>query len=161
MYLSFCPFRVAETPLFHSFYGINLNQNVVLAQIGFDGKSGTEWNRLFKISTGNLIITALGFVPGTSASLYLSVPMSSECFVTRLLCFNLDYRSFGTKVDPNPGLLNGRPFPCVLTQSSSASDHLHDLQVGVLAGKFHELSKAAFIVCFAFLQFFFNFGANT
>ena len=47
------------------FYGINLNQNVVLQQIGFDGKTGTPWNRLFRISIGNLIITALGFVPGT------------------------------------------------------------------------------------------------
>lgn len=47
-----------------SFYGINLNQNVVLQQIHFDGSSGSPWTRLFKIATGNLIITALGFVPG-------------------------------------------------------------------------------------------------
>lgn len=47
-----------------SFYGINLNQNVVLQQIGFAGKTGTAWERLFKVSTGNIIITALGFVPG-------------------------------------------------------------------------------------------------
>ena len=47
-----------------AFYGINLNQNVVLQEIGFDGKSGDPWTRLFKIATGNLIITALGFVPG-------------------------------------------------------------------------------------------------
>jgi PHS family inorganic phosphate transporter-like MFS transporter len=47
-----------------SFYGINLNQNVVLQQIGFDGSSGTPWERLFKIATGNIIITVLGFVPG-------------------------------------------------------------------------------------------------
>jgi hypothetical protein len=46
------------------FYGINLNQNVVLQQIGFDGKTGTPWEKLFNISTGNIIITALGFVPG-------------------------------------------------------------------------------------------------
>lgn len=46
------------------FYGINLNQNFVLQQIGFDGSTGSPWNRLFKISTGGLIITALGFVPG-------------------------------------------------------------------------------------------------
>jgi PHS family inorganic phosphate transporter-like MFS transporter len=46
------------------FYGINLNQNVVLQQIGYDGKAGTPWHRLFKISTGGMIITALGFVPG-------------------------------------------------------------------------------------------------
>lgn len=47
-----------------AFYGINLNQNVVLQQIGFDGSEGTPWEKLFKIATGNLIITALGFVPG-------------------------------------------------------------------------------------------------
>jgi hypothetical protein len=46
------------------FYGINLNQNVVLQQIGYDGKEGTPWHRLFKVSTGGMIITALGFVPG-------------------------------------------------------------------------------------------------
>ncbi|KAL0576628.1 hypothetical protein V5O48_005358 [Marasmius crinis-equi] len=50
--------------LFYSFYGINLNQNVVLQQIGFDGKSGSPWERLFNVSTGGIIITALGFVPG-------------------------------------------------------------------------------------------------
>lgn len=48
-----------------SFYGINLNQNVVLQQIGFAGKSGAPWTRLWDIAIGNIIITALGFVPGT------------------------------------------------------------------------------------------------
>ena len=47
-----------------AFYGINLNQNVVLQQIGYDGSSGTPWNRMFKVSTGNMINTVLGFVPG-------------------------------------------------------------------------------------------------
>ncbi|KAF8202598.1 phosphate transporter [Mycena galopus ATCC 62051] len=47
-----------------AFYGINLNQNVVLEQIGFAGKTGTPWEKLYKISTGNTIITVLGFVPG-------------------------------------------------------------------------------------------------
>jgi PHS family inorganic phosphate transporter-like MFS transporter len=51
-----------------AFYGINLNQNVVLEQIGFDGSSGTPWEMLFKIGTGNIIITALGFVPGYYAT---------------------------------------------------------------------------------------------
>lgn len=46
------------------FYGINLNQNVVLQQIRYGKKEGTPWNRLFKISIGGMIITALGFVPG-------------------------------------------------------------------------------------------------
>ncbi|KAF7357126.1 MFS inorganic phosphate transporter [Mycena sanguinolenta] len=54
-----------------AFYGINLNQNVVLEQIGFDGKTGTPWEKLFKVSTGNIIITALGFVPGYWATVLL------------------------------------------------------------------------------------------
>lgn len=33
--------------------------------------------------------------------------------------------------------------------------------MGILAGKFYTLGTVGFIVCFAFLQFFFNFGANT
>ncbi|KAG2123088.1 major facilitator superfamily domain-containing protein [Suillus clintonianus] len=47
-----------------AFYGINLNTNVVLTEIGYAGKSGTAWEKLFKVATGNIIITALGFVPG-------------------------------------------------------------------------------------------------
>ncbi|KAF8137133.1 major facilitator superfamily domain-containing protein [Boletus edulis] len=47
-----------------AFYGINLNQNVVLQEIGYASKKGTAWEQLFKYSTGNVIITVLGFVPG-------------------------------------------------------------------------------------------------
>lgn len=57
--------KANEADASHSFYGINLNQNVVLTQIGFGGKTGSDWEKLFKISLGNLIVTALGFVPGT------------------------------------------------------------------------------------------------
>ncbi|KDR70726.1 hypothetical protein GALMADRAFT_127617 [Galerina marginata CBS 339.88] len=107
-----------------AFYGINLNQNVVLQQIGYDGSTGTPWNRLFKISTGGMIITALGFVPGYYASI-------------------LTIEILGRKWIQIQGFL------------------LAALFLGILAGNFHSLSKPAFIVCFAFLQFFFNFGANT
>lgn len=107
-----------------AFYGINLNQNVVLQQIGFDGSSGSDWERLFKIGIGNLIITALGFVPGYYATV----------FTIEIL---------GRKWIQIQGFL------------------LAALFLGIMAGMFHTLSTAAFIVCFAFLQFFFNFGANT
>lgn len=50
--------------IYYSFYGINLNQNNVLEEIGYAGTTGTAWENLFKISTGNIIITVLGFVPG-------------------------------------------------------------------------------------------------
>lgn len=58
-------------PNVHRFYGINLNQNVVLQQIGFDGSVGTPWENLFKIATGNIIVTALGFVPGNLSDFYI------------------------------------------------------------------------------------------
>ncbi|KAI0088458.1 MFS general substrate transporter [Irpex rosettiformis] len=107
-----------------AFYGINLNQNVVLQQIKFDGSSGTPWHRLFRISIGNLIITALGFVPGYYATI-------------------LTIEKLGRKWIQTQGFLMAALF------------------LGVLAGKFHTLSTASFVVCFAFLQFFFNFGANS
>ncbi|KAF8956358.1 phosphate transporter [Flammula alnicola] len=107
-----------------AFYGINLNQNIVLQQIGYDGKTGTPWNRLFKVSTGGMIITALGFVPGYFASV-------------------LTIELLGRKWIQVQGFL------------------LAALFLGILADRFYELSKVSFIVCFAFLQFFFNFGANT
>ncbi|KAF9521831.1 MFS general substrate transporter [Crepidotus variabilis] len=107
-----------------AFYGINLNQNVVLQQIGFDGKTGSPWTRLFKTSTGGMIITALGFVPGYYASI-----------------LTIEY--LGRKWIQIQGFLAAALF------------------LGILAGQFNELSKVSFIVCFALLQFFFNFGANT
>ncbi|KAJ3868007.1 MFS inorganic phosphate transporter [Lentinula novae-zelandiae] len=106
-----------------AFYGINLNQNVVLTQIGFAGKTGSDWEKLFKVSTGNLIVTALGFVPGYYATV-------------------LTIEKLGRKWIQIQGFL------------------LAALFLGILAGKFNTLSHAAFIVNFALLQFFFNFGAN-
>ncbi|EAU80994.2 phosphate transporter [Coprinopsis cinerea okayama7 len=107
-----------------AFYGINLNQNVVLQQIGFDGSTGTPWNKMFKVSTGNMIITALGFVPGYYATV-------------------LTIETLGRKWIQIQGFLMSALF------------------LAILAGLFEKLSKVQFIVCFAFLQFFFNFGANS
>jgi PHS family inorganic phosphate transporter-like MFS transporter len=106
-----------------AFYGINLNTNVVLAEIGYAGSTGTPWEKLFKVATGNIIITALGFVPGY----YVTV---------------LSIETLGRKPIQLMGFL------------------MEALFLGILAGKFHTLSTAAFIVNFTLLQFFFNFGAN-
>jgi PHS family inorganic phosphate transporter-like MFS transporter len=76
------------------------------------------------VSTGNLIITALGFVPGY----YVTV---------------LTIEVLGRKFIQIMGFL------------------LTSLFLAILAGKFNELSSVQFVVCFAFLQFFFNFGPNT
>ncbi|KAG8912787.1 hypothetical protein FRC00_003787, partial [Tulasnella sp. 408] len=108
-----------------AFYGINLNQNVVLQQIGFDGKTGTTaWEKLHRLAIGNLIITALGFVPG-----YYATVLTIEYLGRWKIQF------FGFLMEA--------------------------LFLGIMAGRFYQLSKPAFIVNFALLQFFFNFGANT
>ncbi|KAG2047945.1 MFS general substrate transporter [Suillus hirtellus] len=106
-----------------AFYGINLNTNVVLSEIGYAGETGTPWEKLFKVATGNIIITALGFVPGY----YVTV---------------LTIEKLGRKTIQVMGFL------------------MEALFLGILAGKFHSLSTAAFIINFTLLQFFFNFGAN-
>ncbi|KAG8682911.1 hypothetical protein FRC09_016443 [Ceratobasidium sp. 395] len=78
---------------------------------------------MFRISTGNLIITALGFVPGY----YVTV-------------FTVEW--LGRKFIQVQGFIMSSVF------------------LAILAAKFHTLSTPAFIVCFALMQFFFNFGAN-
>ncbi|KAF5310044.1 hypothetical protein D9619_010128 [Psilocybe cf. subviscida] len=93
-----------------SFYGINLNQNVVLQQIGFDGSTGTPWERLFRVSTGGIIITALGFVPG-----YYATVLTIEIL--------------------------GRKFIQIMGFLLTA------LFLGILAGRFHELSTEAYETC--------------
>lgn len=37
-------------------------------QMGYAGNEGTAWERIFKISTGGIIITALGMLPGYYAT---------------------------------------------------------------------------------------------
>ena len=46
-----------------AFYGLNLNQSVLLTAIGFS-KGATEYDTLLKNAYGNLIIAAAGYVPG-------------------------------------------------------------------------------------------------
>ena len=46
-----------------AFYGLNLNQSVLLTDIGFS-KGKTEYDTLLKNGYGNLIIAAAGYVPG-------------------------------------------------------------------------------------------------
>ncbi|KAF0463572.1 inorganic phosphate transporter [Gigaspora margarita] len=47
-----------------AFYGIGLNNNIILKQIGFLGDGTDPYETLFKASVGNIIIALLGTVPG-------------------------------------------------------------------------------------------------
>ncbi|KZO96778.1 MFS general substrate transporter [Calocera viscosa TUFC12733] len=107
-----------------AFYGINLNTNLILTAMGLGGSTGTAWNRLFQVATGNLIVTALGFVPGY----YVSV-------------LTIEY-------------IGRKPIQIMGFAMTS-------LMLALLAGLFSRLDHGGFIALFTFLQFFFNFGANT
>lgn len=107
-----------------AFYGINLNQSIVITAIGYN-KAKEPWEFLWQNTKANLIITACGYLPGYYVTL-----------------FTIEY--LGRKKIQFFGFL------------------LEALFLGIVAGDFKRLSNhgAAFIVCFSFLQFFFNFGAN-
>lgn len=107
-----------------AFYGINLNQSIVISAIGLAG-SKDPWKYLWQNTQANLIITAAGFLPGYYFTMV---------FVEKI----------GRKPIQFAGFL------------------LEALFLAILAGDFNSLKHkhAAFVVCFAFLQFFFNFGAN-
>ncbi|CCA74169.1 probable PHO84-Inorganic phosphate permease [Serendipita indica DSM 11827] len=107
-----------------AFYGINLNQSVVLAQIGYDGKKGDVYDKLFSLATGNIIVTSLGFLPGYYFTLFLIDIVGRK---------KLQYMGFA----------------------------MSGLFLAILAGEINHLGKAPLLVCFTFMQFFFNFGANT
>ena len=48
-----------------AFYGLSLNQSIVLSAIGFAPEStATPWQTLWKQAIGNLIISLLGALPG-------------------------------------------------------------------------------------------------
>lgn len=53
-----------------AFYGVNLNQSVILTQIGY-GKGATTWQTLHNTAIGNIIVSAAGYVPGFVAGIFL------------------------------------------------------------------------------------------
>lgn len=108
-----------------AFYGINLNQSIVLTSIGYNNNS-SNWRYLHDNTVGNLIITVAGFLPGYWASI-----------------LTIEY-------------IGRKPIQLI-------GFFMTSLFLWIVAGTFDELKHkpAAFVVCFALLQFFFNFGANT
>ncbi|CAF0946140.1 unnamed protein product [Didymodactylos carnosus] len=54
-----------------AFYGLSLNQSVVLSAIGFAPTNAPPWETLWKQAIGNLIITLLGSIPGYYFTVFL------------------------------------------------------------------------------------------
>lgn len=53
-----------------AYYGINLNQSVILARIGY-AKGPTPWITLYNTAIGNIIIMAAGNLPGFYVGIFL------------------------------------------------------------------------------------------
>jgi PHS family inorganic phosphate transporter-like MFS transporter len=86
-----------------AFYGTNLNQSVLLTEIGFStGK--TEYDVLFRNALGNLIIAAAGYVPGYFFTIYFIEKLGRrwiqiQGFLVCALMFGIiagDYNHLGT-----------------------------------------------------------------
>jgi len=86
-----------------SFYGINLNQSVLLAAIGFT-KGATEYDTLIKSTYGNLIVAAAGYVPGYFFTVFFIEILGRrwiqiQGFLVTALMFGIiagDYHGLGT-----------------------------------------------------------------
>jgi len=53
-----------------AFYGINLNQTIVLTQIGY-GKGPTPYRTLKNTAVGNIIVQSAGYLPGYYVGIFL------------------------------------------------------------------------------------------
>ncbi|OAL26213.1 hypothetical protein AYO22_04391 [Fonsecaea multimorphosa] len=53
-----------------AFYGVNLNQSIVLSRIGY-GKGPTPWHTLWNTAVGNIIVAAAGYLPGYYIGIFL------------------------------------------------------------------------------------------
>ncbi|CAF0946364.1 unnamed protein product [Didymodactylos carnosus] len=61
-----------------AFYGLALNQSVVLSAIGFAPMNKSPWETLWKQAIGNLIITLLGSIPGYYFTVFLVEKMGRK-----------------------------------------------------------------------------------
>ncbi|KAJ5923465.1 hypothetical protein N7454_008710 [Penicillium verhagenii] len=53
-----------------AYYGINLNQSVILARIGY-ATGTTPWKTLYNTAIGNIIVQAAGYLPGFYVGIFL------------------------------------------------------------------------------------------
>ncbi|OZJ06713.1 hypothetical protein BZG36_00401 [Bifiguratus adelaidae] len=109
-----------------AFYGITLNQSVVLTAIGFAPKGLSPWDTLFKQGLGNLIVVLLGALPGYYATVFLVEKMGRKTI--QLIGFAVDTILF---------VIVAAAYKPLVAQA-----------------------MPAFVVLFALIQFFFQFGAN-
>ncbi|KAJ5487395.1 hypothetical protein N7530_001695 [Penicillium desertorum] len=62
-----------------AYYGINLNQSIILARIGY-ANGATTWQTLYNTAVGNIIIQAAGYLPGFYVGIFLPDRIGRRCF---------------------------------------------------------------------------------
>ena len=128
-----------------AFYGLNLNQTVLLTDINF-AKGNTEWETLLKGAYGNLIIAAAGckyrpILPiHELASLYANNAHTDVPGYFLTIAF-IDI--IGRKWIQTGGFL------------------ITALMFGIIAGDYDGLGTASKFALFTLAQLFFNFGPNS
>lgn len=60
-----------------AFYGIQLNNAVILSAIGWSN-GATVWNTMFNTAVGNIIINLMGTLPGYCAAIFLIEPVGRK-----------------------------------------------------------------------------------
>ena len=128
-----------------AFYGVNLNQSVLLMEIGY-AKGANEFSVLKKTAIGNLIIAVAGYIPGYFFTIYFIEKLGRKWiqiqgFLVVALMFAIiagDYEYMGT----------GGKFVCLAIAQVPRPPSPTSLPDLVLAN----VSSP---------QFFFNFGPNT
>lgn len=124
-----------------AFYGTNLNQSIILSQIGFAPKGLSPWQTLFKQAEGNLILSFLGALPGYigKASTFdkpsLHILTKSTCWTRAVTVFTVE--KLGRKPIQYMGfLIVGIIF----------------IILGAAWNPIHSVNVALFIVLFALIQ---------
>ncbi|KAJ6095554.1 hypothetical protein N7486_006300 [Penicillium sp. IBT 16267x] len=62
--------RLTSEQIDIAYYGINLNQSIILAKIGY-AKGATPWETLYKTAIGNIIVQTAGYLPGFYVGIFL------------------------------------------------------------------------------------------
>ncbi|CAG8715799.1 24417_t:CDS:2 [Gigaspora margarita] len=88
-----------------AFYGIGLNNNIILGNIGFLGDGKDPYETLFKASVGNIIIALLGTVPGYWVTVFTIDHWGRRPIQLMGFVFPTRYRSTGHGISAASGKL--------------------------------------------------------
>lgn len=132
-----------------AFYGTNLNQSVILSEIGYSS-GRNEFDMLKRNAVGNIIIAVAGYVPGYFAAIY---------FIEKLGRRWIQIQGFLLRVSSLPAVFaRGVPFGSFcqsvegLFTSNAKLERFQAFFFAVIAGGYDKIGTAGKFVCLAFAQ---------